>query len=118
MLVGFALFCTFCALPLLGAICFVPVILLYCRHCLQQHAWRNSENAILAMHCLEDTQYWTLHTAKQRWRVRYHGSAFRSPFLCIATFTRLKDKRSLTVLIPKDATTPQQYTPLLAKLWF
>lgn len=100
------------------ALALVPIVLFYSRYCLQQHAWRNSQNAIVAMHCLNHNEYWTLHTTTQRWRVRYQGIAFRSTYLCIAVFTRLKDQRSFTVLIPQDAVIPQQYTPLLAKLWF
>lgn len=117
-LIGFALVCVFYALPWMVAILFVPAIIWYGYHGLQQHAWRKSSNAIVAMHCLTDPQQWILHTRNTRWRVRYQGSAFRSRFLCIASFIRLKDKRTLTVLIPKDAIAPQLYSSLLARLWF
>jgi len=116
--IGFALACTFYAIPMIWALILTPFIVCYGFHELRNSAWRNGKNAIVALQ-LKTHQHWYLLAGhSNKWLVKYQGVAFRSPYFLLATFERLSDKRNFTVMIPNDATAKQSYTYLNFKLWF
>lgn len=117
VLIAFACCCTLYAIPFLLALFVLPCIVLYGRTLLCQHAWRNSENAILQLEHHKGYRWVLRDRSQQYWQATYKGSAFRSPWLIIAHFAVGTNKRNFTVVIAKDAVDTQYYTNLLMKLW-
>jgi len=115
---GFALFCSFYSLPLLGACFLLPVILVYGVRVLRHFAWRNGKTAIMSIQHKSHQRWYLQNGRLEKWLVKYNGVAFRHPRFIIATFEKLGDRRNITVVIPQDATTCQHYTHLLSRLWF
>lgn len=114
----FALFCTLYALPFQWGLFVIPLIASYGFYELRNSAWRNSKKAIVALSHKTHQHWYLLDGQAKKWLVNYQGVAFRSPHFLLATFERLSDKRNFTVIIPKDATSKQNYTYLNFKLWF
>ncbi|MGE3320315.1 MAG: hypothetical protein AB7I18_13565, partial [Candidatus Berkiella sp.] len=85
---------------------------------LRNSGWRNSKNAIVALQPKTHQHWYLLDGQAKKWLVNYQGVAFRSPYFLLATFERLSDKRTFTVIVPKDATPKLSYTYLNFKLWF
>ncbi|HRE31464.1 MAG TPA: hypothetical protein PLD88_05755, partial [Candidatus Berkiella sp.] len=59
----------------------MPLIIFYGVRVLRQHGWRSSKQAVMTIQWKRDATWYLQTGSLQGWRVRYQGSAFRSPWL-------------------------------------